>query len=82
MARKLGMRCAVITAAKAKEMGMGGLTAVGQRSEEPPCLIHLTWKPPSARGGQRIALVGKTITYATCGYSLKISNGMKGMKYD
>ncbi len=82
MARKLGMRCAVITAAKAKEMGMGGLTAVGQGSEAPPCLIHLTWKPTSARGGQRIALVGKTITYDTGGYSLKISNGMKGMKYD
>ncbi len=82
MAKKLGMKCTVISAAKARELGMGGLTAVGQGSDQAPCLVHLTWKPPSARRGHRIALVGKTITYDTGGYSLKISNGMKGMKYD
>ena len=29
-----------------------------------------------------LALVGKTMTYDSGGYSLKISNSMKGMKYD
>jgi len=82
MARRLGMQCAVISANKARELGMGGLTAVGQGSQQPPCLVHLTWKPRGASGGPRLALVGKTITYDTGGYSLKISNGMKGMKYD
>ncbi|MDP6987735.1 MAG: leucyl aminopeptidase family protein [Phycisphaerales bacterium] len=82
MAKRLGMTCSVISAAKAKELGMGGLTAVGVGSSSPPCLIHLCWKPKSATSGTRLALVGKTITYDTGGYSLKISNGMKGMKYD
>ena len=82
MARRLGMQCTVISAAKAKESGMGGLTAVGQGSEHPPCLVHLTWKPKRSSGGPKLAFVGKTITYDTGGYSLKISNGMKGMKYD
>ena len=82
MAKRLGMRCAVISAAKAKELGMGGLTAVGVGSSSPPCLIHLCWKPKSAKSSTRLAMVGKTITYDTGGYSLKISNGMKGMKYD
>ncbi len=82
MAKKLGMTCSVISAAKAKELGMGGLTAVGMGSSSPPCLVHLKWKPKAAKSGHRLALVGKTITYDTGGYSLKISNGMKGMKYD
>ncbi len=83
LAKRSGMKCLVISASKARELGMGGLTAVGMGSSHAPCLVHLTWKPASARsGGPRLALVGKTITYDTGGYSLKISNGMKGMKYD
>jgi leucyl aminopeptidase len=82
MARRYGMSCSVISATKAKDLGMGGLTAVGIGSSSPPCLIHLSWKPRSAKAGTRLALVGKTVTYDTGGYSLKISNGMKGMKYD
>ena len=80
--RHTGLSCSVISAAKAKELGMGGLTAVGMGSSSPPCLIHLKWKPKSVKSSERIALVGKTVTYDTGGYSLKISNGMKGMKYD
>lgn len=82
MSRKLGMQCSIISAAKAKELGMGGLTAVGEGSANAPCLVHLTWKPKSAKGDTRLAFVGKTVTYDTGGYSLKVSNGMKGMKYD
>ncbi len=55
------------------------------RSAHKPCLIILEHKPAriaAAAKGVKLALVGKTITYDTGGYSLKISNGMKGMKYD
>ena len=82
MARKLGMQCSVLSAPKLRDMGMGGLTAVGMGSDHPPCLVHLKWKPKKATTKARLALVGKTVTYDTGGYSLKISNGMKGMKYD
>ena len=82
MARKLGMQCSVLSAARLRDMGMGGITAVGMGSDHPPCLVHLKWKPRRVTSKARLTLVGKTVTYDTGGYSLKISNGMKGMKYD
>ena len=85
LARESGLTCKVIDAKKAEAMGMGGITNVGKASEIPPCLVQLEWKPPKvakAARGRHLVLVGKTITYDTGGLSLKISNGMKGMKYD
>ena len=85
LARPLGMRCSVIPYAKAKSLGMGGLTAVGRGSAHKPCLVSLEHRPPARARASRSAhlvLVGKTITYDTGGYSLKVNNGMKGMKYD
>jgi leucyl aminopeptidase len=85
MARSAGLRCRVIDYAAAKQLGMGGLVNVGMASKRKPCLIILEHKPAriaAAARGVKLALVGKTITYDTGGYSLKISNTMKGMKYD
>jgi leucyl aminopeptidase len=85
LARTHGMRCSVIPYAKAKSLGMGGLTAVGRGSAHKPCLVSLEHRPPTlsrAARGKHLVLVGKTITYDTGGYSLKVNNGMKGMKYD
>jgi leucyl aminopeptidase len=80
---RLGYR--LISFAEAKRLGMGGLVAVGMGSEAKPCLIMLDWRPRKvARTAKdvHLCLVGKTITYDTGGYSLKVNNGMKGMKYD
>jgi len=85
MARKHGLRCTVIDHARAKRMGMGGLVTVGHGSESKACLIHLAHVPrrrSRAARGKKLVLVGKTLTYDTGGYSLKVNNGMKGMKYD
>jgi leucyl aminopeptidase len=82
LARRAGLGCRVITSQQAKELRMGGLLAVGKGSRAAPRLIVLEHKPPRPKPGVRVALVGKTITYDTGGYSLKISNTMKGMKYD
>lgn len=85
IARECGLGCRVITAKQAKVLGMGALLAVGQGSSKPPCLVHLSYKPrrvSRAARRERLVLVGKTVTYDTGGYSLKINNGMKGMKYD
>ncbi len=81
LARTTGLRCKVIDAKQATRLGMGGLLAVGQGSDSPPCLVVLEHRPARARG-PHVALVGKTITYDTGGYSLKVNNGMRGMKYD
>jgi leucyl aminopeptidase len=82
LARKAGLVCRVITYREAERQGMGGIVNVGKGSAHKPCLIVLEHKPTRPRRGVKIALVGKTMTYDTGGYSLKMSNGMKGMKYD
>lgn len=83
LAKQVGLTCKVITFEQAKKLGMGGLVNVGRASHTKPCMIILEYKPAkAATSAKPIALVGKTITYDTGGYSLKISNGMKGMKYD
>ena len=85
LARETGLKGTVIDHEKAKKMGMGGLATVGHGSDSKSCLIHLAHVPKKrSRGakGKRLVLVGKTLTYDTGGYSLKVNNGMKGMKYD
>jgi leucyl aminopeptidase len=85
LAAKSRLRCRVIGFAEAKRLGMGGLVTVGMGSEAKPCLVVLEHRPRKvARGAKdvHLMLVGKTLTYDTGGYSLKVNNGMKGMKYD
>lgn len=85
LARSHRLRCRVISFAEAKRLGMGGLVCVGQGSARKPCLVLLEWRPTKVSTAARnahLCLVGKTITYDTGGYSLKVNNGMRGMKYD
>jgi len=85
LARDHGLRCRVIDYRAAQRLGMGGLVNVGRASPSKPALVILEHAPkrvaPAARR-EHLVLVGKTITYDTGGYSLKVNNGMKGMKYD
>ncbi len=60
--------------------GMGGITAVGKGSHNPPRLMILRHQPESPT--RHIALVGKGITFDSGGLSLKAPNAMVGMKYD
>ena len=82
LARKAGLTCRVISYAEAQKLGMGGLVNVGKGSVRKPRMVILEHRPARAKKDTCIALVGKTMTYDTGGYSLKISNSMKGMKYD
>jgi leucyl aminopeptidase len=64
---------------------MGGIVNVGIGSKSKPCLIQLDYRPTRtsrAAKNEHLVLVGKTMTYDSGGYSLKINNSMKGMKYD
>ena len=84
-ARSLGLTCRIIDFKKAKELGMGGIVNVGIGSKSKPCLIQLDYRPTRtsrAAKNEHLVLVGKTMTYDSGGYSLKVNNGMKGMKYD
>lgn len=75
------LKCTIIDATKAKQMGMGGLLGVGQGAKHKSCLIRLEYKgAPRAR--QHTVFVGKAITFDTGGYNLKPTGGIGSMKYD
>ncbi len=82
LARQTGMKCTVYSGKRLETEGLTGHIEVGKASENPPCMIRLDYIPARGKSKAPIVLVGKTITYDTGGLSLKISNGMKGMKRD
>ena len=59
---------------------MGGLVGVGQGSETPSHGVEHDHE--DAPEDEHLVFVGKTMTYDSGGYSLKVNNGMLGMKYD
>lgn len=83
MAKQVGLSCDVIDASRAKELGMGGLLAVGSAGSTPPAMIVLEWKGSGrAAKAAPLLLVGKAITFDTGGISLKPADSMDKMKYD
>ncbi len=83
MARETGLSCKVFKGADLVRERFEGLINVGKASEFPPCMIRLEYKPKvGRRGGKPVVLIGKTMTYDSGGLSLKINNGMVGMKRD
>lgn len=82
MCAEEGLDCTVITPEEMEKRGMGGLLAVGGGSANPPRLIHMIYRPPSAKGARKVAIVGKGITFDSGGLSLKPADSMKGMKMD
>lgn len=81
MARERGLKCSVIDAKRAQQLGMGGLVAVGRAGSTPPALICLEYRPTRSTAAP-VMLVGKAVTFDTGGYSIKPSAGMESMKYD
>lgn len=83
MARKVGLKCTVYKGPQLDTMGLVGCKVVGDASENKPCMVRLEYTPKNAgKKAKPVVLVGKTITYDTGGLSLKVNNGMKGMKRD
>jgi leucyl aminopeptidase len=83
-ARKSGLTARVRQSQELRHDGFGGLVAVGQGSSRPPCLVELTYEPPSTVGSPRrhVVLVGKGVTFDSGGLSLKPADAMKMMKTD
>lgn len=75
-----GLTVEVLDEKELDAQGFGGITAVGQGSDNPPRLVHLTWAPENATTS--VALVGKGITFDTGGISLKPASGMEQMVMD
>jgi leucyl aminopeptidase len=69
-----------LDAAALAELGCGGILGVGQGSDNPPCLVRLTWAPKGAQTS--VALVGKGVTYDSGGLTIKPGGSMGYMKSD
>jgi leucyl aminopeptidase len=85
MAKQAGLKCTVWKGEALEKERFEGLINVGKASENLPCMIRLEYKPKgggSARNSKPVVLIGKTMTYDSGGLSLKINNGMRGMKRD
>jgi leucyl aminopeptidase len=86
VARIHGLTCTVMSGATLVKEKMIGHLAVGNASENKPCIIRLEYTPKGPKKNKNadkpIVLIGKTVTYDTGGLSLKINNGMVGMKRD
>jgi leucyl aminopeptidase len=64
-----------------ERLGMGGLTAVSQGTEQEPCLIVLRYRG-AAEDARPLALVGKAVTFDSGGISIKPAPQMNEMKMD
>ena len=83
---KLGLKVSVVRGEALKREKLEGHINVGKASENDPHFIRIEYTPKGAGAAKTkkkpLVLVGKTMTYDTGGLSLKISNGMVGMKRD
>ncbi len=77
-----GLDCEVLDGKAMADLGMGALLGVARGSSNPPFLVVMKYKPAREFGGDRLALVGKGVTFDTGGISIKPSDGMEKMKYD
>ena len=85
MAKRTGLKCMVLSGKDLVREKLEGLINVGKASINKPCLVRLEYTPKGSgggKGGKPVVLVGKTMTYDTGGLSLKVNNGMVGMKRD
>lgn len=83
VAKRNGLKIAVLGPAELKKAGFGATLAVAKGSQEPPQLIKLTYVP-SGKPKKHVVLVGKSITYDAGGLNLKPSKGggLEEMKMD
>jgi len=84
-AKAAGLRSKVLGPTELRKLGMHALLAVSRGSETAPRVVHLTYRPPTARGGRkrpRVLLVGKGVTFDSGGLNLKPADGMLTMKAD
>ncbi|HEX8354605.1 MAG TPA: M17 family metallopeptidase, partial [Pyrinomonadaceae bacterium] len=83
MAGEVGLTVESLGAEEIRARGLGGLSGVGQGSEEEPALIVLRYEPEGAKEDDELwAFVGKGITFDTGGISIKHGLDMYEMKSD
>ncbi len=83
LADKCGLKYKEFAGDALKKEKLTGHIEVGKASENKPRMIRLEYTPKKApKNAKPVVLIGKTMCYDTGGLSLKINNGMVGMKRD
>ena len=78
LAAEFGLELEVLGPQEMRELGLGGILAVGGGSAQEPRLVRLRW----GVGERPVTLVGKGVTFDTGGISLKPPAAMDEMKFD
>lgn len=81
LAKRNGIKSHILGLKQIQAARMAGLLAVARGSAEEPRFITLVYKP-KGRAKQKIALVGKGLTFDSGGLSLKPAKSMETMKLD
>jgi len=71
----------ILEKAEVKKLGMSAFMAIDRGSNEPLKFIHLVYKP-KGKAKDKIAIVGKGITFDSGGLNIKPWEGMQQMKSD
>jgi len=75
--------CRIIDKDEAEKMGMHAFLGIARASDTPPKFIHLTYTPAGKKvSHEKIALVGKGITFDSGGINVKPGDHMQEMKMD
>ncbi|MBI2551785.1 leucyl aminopeptidase [Candidatus Uhrbacteria bacterium] len=85
-----GIAVKILNRGQCEKLGMGAYLGVAKGSDHEPYFIHLVYKPSGSNHKsqitnhklERIAIVGKGITFDSGGLSLKPSQHMETMKLD
>ncbi|MDH5682255.1 MAG: leucyl aminopeptidase, partial [Spirochaetota bacterium] len=81
-AKGTALNITVLEKADIEKMGMGSFLSVSRGSDEPPKFIVMRHQPANPKSKDRVALVGKGVTFDTGGISLKPPANMHEMKGD
>ncbi len=74
--------CKIYDREEIEKMGMGAFLGVTLGSDTPPKFIHLEYKPAGSIKKEKLAIVGKGITFDSGGVSIKPESSMMTMKCD
>lgn len=82
LAKTSGIRCKVLDAKNAQQLGMHAFLSVARGSDEPPQFIVLEYRPRTKKHLKPVVLIGKAVTFDSGGISLKPAKDMDEMKND
>ena len=82
IAKENKLKITVFDEAQLKKEKMGGILSVSQGSDKKPKMIIIEYQPKNPISKEKLAIIGKGLTFDSGGISIKPSADMHEMKYD